>query len=184
MDETGRKSLRQEGAVDKQALPWKGQGLATISGLTPLRPERFRPQISIEVCGFDRCGRFFSERSETSNVSEEGCKFYLRTEVERDANVALRAIDRHDRRGNDSAPVLFQVSRIERESSGWALGASKLHGDDMWPAHNAALRGGAPYVRLILGDCAASHNGQSGASVVELSARKGYASFVATVFGR
>jgi hypothetical protein len=129
--------------VDKQALPWKGQGLATISGLTPLRPEQFTPQISIEVCGFDRCGRFFSERSETSNVSEEGCKFYLRTEVERDANVALRAVARNDRRGNDSAPALFHVARIERESGGWALGAVKLRAEVKRPTHTAASHGGA-----------------------------------------
>jgi hypothetical protein len=61
----------------------------------------------------------------------------LRTEVEREAVVALRVIDRFERRGNNAAPVLFQVAHIERESSGWSLGAMKLRADDLWPMQMA-----------------------------------------------
>jgi hypothetical protein len=130
--------------VDKQPLPWKGEGMATISGLAPVRAEQFMPQVTIEVCGFDRCGRFFTERAETCDVSDDKCKFYLRTEVERDAIVALRVVSRNDRRGNDSAPALFQIARIERESGGWALGAVKLHAEVKRPTHKPASHGGAP----------------------------------------
>jgi len=106
---------------------------AALEGLGLERAERFVSQLSIEVCGFDRCGRFFTERSETCDVSDGGCKFYLRTEVEREAVVALRVIERHDQRGNGAAPVLFQVSHMERGSSGWTLGALKLRTEDSWP---------------------------------------------------
>jgi hypothetical protein len=99
--------------------------------------------LSIEVCGFDRCGRYFTERSETCDVSDGGCKFYLRTEVEREAIVALRVIERRDQRGDVAAPVLFQVAHMERGSSGWTLEALKVRADDSWPMRGLHGRGGA-----------------------------------------
>jgi len=105
--------------------------------LAPQRPERLASQFAIDVCGFDRWGHFFIERSETCNVSVQGCKFHLRTEVEREAIVALRVIERYCRRGNDAAPVLFQVAHIERESNVWSLGAWKLRAEDLWPIRGA-----------------------------------------------
>ncbi len=77
-------------------------------------------------------------------MSDGGCKFYLRTEVEREAVVALRVIERYDQRGRWRAPVLFQVAQIERESSGWTLGALKLRPEDSWPMRSVHAHGGAP----------------------------------------
>jgi len=119
-------------------------GSATLVEVATQRPERIALRFPIEVCGFGRCGHFFTERSETCNVSIRGCKFYLRTEVECEAIVALRVIDRHDRRRKDPSPVLFQVVRIEREPSAWALGAWKLRAEDLWPMRTAHALGGAP----------------------------------------
>jgi hypothetical protein len=107
------------------------------------RPQRTALRLSIEVCGFDRCGRYFTERSETCDVSDGGCKFYLRTEVDCEAVVALRVIERNDQRGNGAAPVLFQVAHMERGSSGWTLGALKLRAEDSWPMRSLHMRGGA-----------------------------------------
>ncbi|HEY4949581.1 MAG TPA: hypothetical protein VIH88_04535 [Candidatus Acidoferrales bacterium] len=128
--------------MNNQGSSSKGSG--TLAELATQRPERIASQLPIEVCGFDRCGHFFTERSETCNVSVRGCKFYLRTEVEREAIVALRVIERHDQRGNDAVPVLFQVARIEREPGAWALGAWKLRAEDLWPMRTAHALGRAP----------------------------------------
>jgi hypothetical protein len=116
---------------------------ATLAELGLQQAERFALQLSIEVCGFDRCGRFFTERSETCDISDGGCKFYLRTEVDREAVVALRAIERYNQRGNGAAPVLFQVANMERGPNGWTLGALKLRAEDSWPMRSLHARGGA-----------------------------------------
>jgi hypothetical protein len=137
---TSADRLRQDGTMNKQTLP--SNESRTQAELT-LRPERIALQFAIEVCGFDRCGRFFTERSETSNVSVGGCKFYLRTEVEHEAVVALRVIERSEQRGNNAAPVLFQVAHMERQSSGWILGAWKLRAEDLWPMQIAPNAGAA-----------------------------------------
>jgi hypothetical protein len=142
-NETSDSRLRQDGTMNKQTLP--SNGSATLAELTARRPERIALQFAIEVCGFDRCGRYFTERSETSNVSVGGCKFYLRTEVDREAVVALRVIERYDHRGNDAAPVLFQVAHIERESGGWTLGALKLRAEDLWPMQAGAASVGSSH---------------------------------------
>jgi hypothetical protein len=127
----GQDRVEQDGIMTRQTSP--SNGFAALADFSTQRPERIALQFAIEVCGFDRCGHFFTERSETCNVSTRGCKFYLRTEVEREAILALRVVERHDQRGNNAAPVLFQVVRIGREPSGWTLGALKLRAEDLWP---------------------------------------------------
>jgi hypothetical protein len=93
---------------------------------------------------------FFKERSETSNVSVGGCKFYLRTEVDREAVVALRVIERFEQRGNNAAPVLFQMARMERQSRGGTLGAWKFRAEDLWPTQMVP-DGGAASCREFAG---------------------------------
>jgi hypothetical protein len=140
--DAGEDRVGQDDIVTRQTSP--ANGFAALAEFTTERPERIALQFPIEVCGFDRCGHFFTERSETCNVSIRGCKFYLRTEVEREAIVALRVIERKDQRGNDAAPVLFQVVRIGREPSGWTLGALKLRAEDLWPMRAMHSFGGVP----------------------------------------
>ena len=139
--QNGADRLPLDGIMNKQPAP--SNGAATLAEPAARRPERIALQFAIEVCGFDRCGRFFTERSETCNVSAGGCKFYLRTEVEREAVVALRVIERFERGGSNGAPVLFQVAHMERESSGWSLGALKLRAEDWWPMQMAPAGGAA-----------------------------------------
>jgi hypothetical protein len=137
--ENGADRLRQDGTMNKQSAP--SDGSARLAEPAARRPERIALQFAIEVCGFDRCGRYFTERSETCNVSAGGCRFYLRTEVEREAVVALRVIERFEHSGSNAAPVLFQVAHMERESSGWTLGALKLRAEEWWPMQLAPAGG-------------------------------------------
>ena len=103
--------------------------LATID---PGRERRFPVQLPLDVCGFNRLGRFFTERGETCDVSNGGCKFTLETEIARGAIVALRVVGQQKNRSKDPAPVLFQVARVERNSNTWAVGAWKLQRDEPW----------------------------------------------------
>jgi hypothetical protein len=111
---------------------WKR--FAPIPGLEPVREERHALQLAIEVCGFNSRGRFFTEQSATSNVSDGGCKFSLRTQIAPDAIVALRVLRGHNGGGREQSPVLFQVVRVNRDSNQWIVGAIKLQSDEPWPA--------------------------------------------------
>jgi len=140
--DAGQDRVAQDGIMTRQTSP--SNGFAALADFSTQRPERIALQFAIEVSGFDRCGHFFTERSETCNVSIRGCKFYLRTEVEREAIVALRVIERKGQRGNEAPPMLFQVVRIGREPSGWTLGALKLRAEDLWPMRAMHSFGGVP----------------------------------------
>lgn len=110
---------------------WKR--FAAIPGVEPLREERHPLQVPVEVCGFNIRGRFFTERSETSNVSDRGCKFCLRTQIAPDAIVALRVVTGRKRGEPESSAVLFQVVRVKPDSNHWVVGAVKLQPDELWP---------------------------------------------------
>lgn len=86
----------------------------------------------IEVCGFDRNGRFFSERTLTCDISDNGCKFDLHTEVESQSVLAIRVINRRHGQEIDSRPVLFQVVRMEPQPGGWTMGASLMQPIGPW----------------------------------------------------
>ena len=49
----------------------------------PRREQRVASAFRVEVCGFNRHGRFFTERTLTSNISDGGCQLSLHVEVER-----------------------------------------------------------------------------------------------------
>jgi PilZ domain-containing protein len=93
---------------------------------------RTAAKIPIEVCGFSRHGRFFSEKTATSDVSIGGCRFDLRTDVEKESVVAIRVIKRRDGHEIDSRPILFQVNWFQVQHDGYTLGASKLQPGTLW----------------------------------------------------
>jgi hypothetical protein len=80
------------------------------------REARMPLTFPIEVSGFDRRGHFFTEQSSCSDVGEASCAFRLRTEVPKDAVLAIRSFHWQNNNVLDSRPVLFQVARVEGEN--------------------------------------------------------------------
>jgi hypothetical protein len=97
------------------------------------RESRVALTFPIEVCGFNRLGRFFTERTTTSDISDGGCKFRLRTEIEREAVLAIRVIARRNGKEIDFRPTLFQVMWLEKRPEGWMMGTMKLQRVALWP---------------------------------------------------
>lgn len=97
------------------------------------RESRLSLSFPIEVCGFNRFGRFFTERTITQDISDGGCKFRLRLEIEKEAVLAIRIITRRNGKETDSRPALFQVMWVEKRPEGWILGTMKLQPVTLWP---------------------------------------------------
>lgn len=110
-------------------LDWKKP---LIPGVAAIRADRRAIQIPIEACGFDRRGRFFTERTETLNVSETGCKFHLRTELACDAVLAVRVLNDTNDGTAPLRSVLFRIVRTEPSAAEWNVAASQLQQDDPW----------------------------------------------------
>lgn len=102
----------------------------------PEMTRKYRRDVpfQIETCGLDRAGRFFTERTETSEVSESGCKFKLKTEIAPGAIVAVRALAGHDGGAELLRPVLFRAIRLERNAAGWHVATVQLQRDEPWTA--------------------------------------------------
>lgn len=74
----------------------KTYGLEIASIAPPERRDEYREtrSVPVEVSGFDVRGRFFTERTETLDVSDSGCRFQLRAELKK---------KRHFRAGDSTA---------------------------------------------------------------------------------
>ncbi|HXZ13181.1 MAG TPA: hypothetical protein VEG64_12390 [Candidatus Sulfotelmatobacter sp.] len=111
---------------------------STAFGKTSFEPRALKRESRrtlsrpIEVSGFDRNGRFFSERTLTFDISDNGCKFNLQTEVDRQSALAIRMIHRRHGLELDSRPVLFEVARMEPQPGGWTMGASLMQPIGPW----------------------------------------------------
>lgn len=86
----------------------------------------------IEVSGFDRTGRLFSECTTTRDVSDTGCRFQLKTQVQCGDVVAIKLLSRKKDQLPPSKPLLFQIAWVAAEADGWDAGALQLQQENIW----------------------------------------------------
>jgi hypothetical protein len=114
----------------KQLAEWQQVGTVTTDDRR--REDRVPLALTIEVCGFDRSLRFFTERTETFNISDSGCQFRLRMEVAQEAVVAIRVIRQNGDEDMSSKSALFRVVRVRQETRAILIGAQKLQPHNLW----------------------------------------------------
>ena len=114
----------------KQLADW--QQLGTVTADDRRREDRVPLGLTIEVCGFDCSLRFFTERTETFNISDSGCQFRLRIEVAQEAVVAIRVIRQNGDEEMSSKSALFRVVRVRQETHAILIGAQKLQPYNLW----------------------------------------------------
>jgi hypothetical protein len=83
-------------------------------------------EIPIEVSGFDRTGRFHTERTSTHDITDSSCSFHLKMEVENGMVLAIRVMSTENGTLADPGPVLFYVSRVDPNVGAFTVGAVKL----------------------------------------------------------
>jgi hypothetical protein len=88
--------------------------------------------VPVEISGFDVRGRFFTERTKTLDVSDSGCRFQLRAEIEKHSAISVRVIRRRNGMMMDDPPVLFRVVWIRRTNPGWMVAGAKLQPVRLW----------------------------------------------------
>ena len=96
------------------------------------REPRLNLPYAVEVYGFDHAGQYFTERTETRNVSAGGCMFDLKRRPEAQGVLAIRRVARDGSRPAEHKPVLFLVCWTQKAGRHWTIGASKLQSGDMW----------------------------------------------------
>jgi len=86
----------------------------------------------IEVSGLDRSGRMFCERTVTSDISEVGCRFQMKTQPQRGDVVAIKLLSRRDAGAPESKALMFRVAWTARTADGWTAGALQLQPENIW----------------------------------------------------
>ena len=102
-DEKGKDEKGPQGEPDRPQLS------SSNRRREPRRPLTF----PIEVSGFERCGKYFVERTSCSDVGEASCAFLLRADIDADSVLAIRSFHWQNAGILESRPVLFQVVRLE-----------------------------------------------------------------------
>jgi len=108
------------------------EGLSAEAARDRRRDKRVPLVYAIEVCGLDLAGNFFCERSRTWNVSERGCCFALRSELQSGCAVAVRVIRREMEGAPSGRALLFQVEWTRPENGRWQVGASSVEAGGLW----------------------------------------------------
>ncbi len=97
------------------------------------RKERRLPMsIGVEVCGFDRFGQFFSERTKTANISEGGCQVKLKAMPDRRTALAIRVLEETPAEAMQKKALLYWVTWVQQGERGCTIGSSKLQAGDLW----------------------------------------------------
>lgn len=86
----------------------------------------------IAVSGFVKNGRMFGEATKTTDVSELGCRFTLKTPVASGDIVAIKLLSRRDGATPATAPLLFRIVWVHRDGNLWNVGAFKLQPENIW----------------------------------------------------
>ena len=94
--------------------------------------KRLPLSLPVEISGFDCQGRFFKERTVTTDVSPNGCSFHLTAEADRAVELAIRLIASNSKDPVPDHPLLFDVVRMEPTPDGWLVAARKVQSEDLW----------------------------------------------------
>lgn len=97
------------------------------------RERRINLAFPIELFGFNSANHYFTERSVTVNVSKRGCQFRLKNQIDERTVVAIRVTPPEGSQALPQKPALFLVSWVKRAGEKWAVGASTLQPESIWP---------------------------------------------------
>jgi len=111
--------------------PWKE--LSEEANADRRREKRINLAFSIELFGFDSANHYFTERSVTINVSKSGCQFLLKNQLTSRTVVAIRVTPPEGTQAIPQKPVLFFIAWVKPAGDKWAVGASLLQPENIWP---------------------------------------------------
>ncbi len=117
---------------EKTATQTEWEALSQQVGRDRRKCKRVPLVFAIEVSGFDRTGRLFSECTTTSDISDTGCRFQLKTQVQRGDVVAIKLLSRRKDQLPSSKPLLFQIAWVAAATEGWDAGALQLQHENFW----------------------------------------------------
>jgi hypothetical protein len=96
------------------------------------RGKRLFLNFSVEIAGFDEKGRSFVERTKTEDISEFGCRLNTSFHMKCGDQVQIKLIAPQGAKFPEEPAQQFEVMRVDKEKSGWSIGARKSTNEKLW----------------------------------------------------
>src|ERR1700733_6570560 len=96
------------------------------------RTKRMGLRFCIQVTGTDAAGQPFCDRTVTTDVSEEGCRFELLRPVNRGDEIQIRRVPLDAEKPPDGKVLRFMIVRVDASEWGWSVGAEKMQPGNLW----------------------------------------------------
>lgn len=106
--------------------PWR-----VLASLDRRSEKRFPLVYPVRVHGFDCGNNYFSERTFTLDISENGCRLVLHTAVQPGSVLAV-TVAPSQACAPPSEKALFEVMWVNRRGEGWEVGARRLDRKNIW----------------------------------------------------
>lgn len=95
------------------------------------REDRLSVNITVEITGIDRAGHLFHERTFVENVTDVGCRFDARTQLQCGDIVAVKPLEPGEKIMAYEQPQLFEVMWAARRGTSCTVGTRKLQGEKL-----------------------------------------------------
>jgi len=95
------------------------------------REDRLPVNIPVEITGIDRAGHLFTERTLVENVTEIGCRFNTRTQMQCGEIVAVKPLEPGKKSMTHEQLQLFEIVWAAHHRAGCTVGARKLQGEKL-----------------------------------------------------
>ena len=95
------------------------------------REERLSVSIPVEITGIDRAGHLFTERTLVEDVTEIGCRFDTRTQLQCGDIIAVKPLEPGKKSMTHVQAHLFEVAWAAHHRKICTIGARKLHGEKL-----------------------------------------------------
>lgn len=105
---------------------------APLRGEERRRCKRVGLSFPLEVSGFDGAGKLFRDRTVTTDVSDEGCRFDLLHEVRLEDTVTIQIVSRSDEKPTRSNHLRCRVAWVAPSKWGWSVGVEVHPQENFW----------------------------------------------------
>ena len=95
------------------------------------REERLSVSIPVEITGVDRAGHLFTERTLVEDITEIGCRFDIRTQLQCGDIIAVKLLEPGEKSMTHGQPHLFEVVWAAHHRTVCTVGARKLQGEKL-----------------------------------------------------
>jgi hypothetical protein len=120
------------------------KGTSTLHGIERREDKRILAYVPVEVTELDSEGHPITERTFIEDVSDFGCRFSTRGQVQKGDTVAVKLLGPNGKNLPDEKPRLYEIMWVARKERGYTVGARVLLGEKLanvkFPSENGGQK--------------------------------------------